>query len=99
MRVAISLCSVLSYIYGLRASWLSTIHGQKFNSGKSPRETTTSFIWKTFESLATHSHGAQSKQALPICQMEWFKGVFPSWKPANQQLLGDLSGADQGARS
>lgn len=43
------------------------------------------------EGLATHSQGTQSKWMLPTCQTEWFRGVFPGWKPANRQLSGDIS--------
>lgn len=43
------------------------------------------------EGFATHSHSTQSKWMLPTCQTEWFRGVFPGWKPANRQLSGDIS--------
>lgn len=72
--------------------FISTVHKINCNSEKA-QEKAPRLHLEDMQGLATHSHSAQSKRMLGMlrtCPMEWFRGVFPSRKPANQQLLGDI---------
>lgn len=80
---------------------ISTVHKLRCSSGKA-QEKAPRLHLEDMQGLATHSHSAQSKWKLgmlPTCPTEWFRGVFPSRKPASQQLLGDTrKDADQHTR-
>lgn len=70
----------------------STVHKIRCNSGKA-QEKAPRLHLEDMQGLATQSHRAQSQWMLgmlPTCPTEWFRGVFPSQKPAKQQLLGDI---------
>lgn len=85
MIVAISLCPVLSHIL-----WTESIIIFLANRNTVVAKSKRNHHWlhlEDMQGLTTSSDSAQSKRALPIGQMEWFKGGSPSPKPASLPLF------------
>lgn len=88
--LGVLLLLLLLLFYGF--FFFSTVHKIRCNSGKA-QEKAPRLHLEGIQGLATQSHSAQSQWMLgmlPNSPTEWFRGVFPSRKPAKQQLLGDI---------